>query len=153
MDMQIRPYVSSDWKDVREIYDLAKPDEMRCSVDANAVLPLDQYPPMLALFRDSVIFVAEEADQIVGFGGHKGNYISWLFVHPAHRRRGIARALLSQIMGRIKGPITLNVAAENRAAWNLCAGLGFTIAREFIGHYQGQDVAVLTLMYEQAGSA
>jgi ribosomal protein S18 acetylase RimI-like enzyme len=150
--MEIRPYVSSDWKDVCEIYDLSKPDEMRGSVTVEAVLPLEHDPSMLVLFRDSLIVVAEEADQIIGFGGLKGNYISWLFVHPSHRRQGVARSLLREIMGRIEGTITLNVAAENHPARNLYGGLGFTIARKFIGQYEGHDLAVLTLTYEHAGS-
>ena len=76
---------------------------MQGSVDENAVLQLEQDPPMLALFCDSTIFVADEGDQIIGFGGYKGNYVSWLFVHPAQRRRGVARALLREIMGADRG--------------------------------------------------
>jgi ribosomal protein S18 acetylase RimI-like enzyme len=144
----IRPYVDSDWEAVREIYDLAKPDEMRGSVDLGAMLPLKQDPPMLELFHSSTILVAE-TDRIVGFGGHKGSYISWLFVHPSHRRQGVARALLRAVVERLTGVITLNVAAENQAARQLYAGLGFTIARDVVGEFNGRAVRVLTLSYER----
>src|SRR4029453_14694373 len=117
--MKIRPYEASDWEAVREIYDLSKPDEMRGGVDVRAIVPLGHDPSGLALFRDSVIFVVADAERVVGFGGHKGNYIAWLFVHPAHRRRGVARALLKEIMGQLQGPITLNVGSWNRAALKL----------------------------------
>ena len=50
--MTIRPYVDSDWPAVREVYDLAKPDEMRGSVDLGAVLPMEQDPNALTLFQD-----------------------------------------------------------------------------------------------------
>ena len=96
-------------------------------------------------------FVADEADRIIGFGGHKGNYISWLFVHPAHRRQGVARALLREIMGRLKGPITLNVGPWNQAARNLYDDFGFVVAREFTGKFNGYDVGVLTLVFDRAG--
>jgi ribosomal protein S18 acetylase RimI-like enzyme len=149
--MRIRPYTGSDWEAVREIYDLSKPDEMRGAIDLDTILPLNQDPAMLALFHDSIILVAHEAEQIVGFGGHKGNYISWLFVHPAHRRQGVARALLKEIIERLNGLITLNVAAENLAARQLYSGLGFTVARDFAGQFNGQGLRVLTLSYERAG--
>lgn len=149
--MKIRPYIESDWDDVREIYDLSKPDEMRGAVDLSTIVPLSQDASMLALFRDSTILVADEAGQIVGFGGNKGNYVSWLFVHPAHRRKGVARILLKEIIGKLTGRITLNVTAENRAARQLYLDLGFAVAREFTGKFNGQDLVVLTLSYEQAG--
>lgn len=146
--MNIRPYADPDWEAVRDIYDLSKPDEMRGSVDITAVIPLDQDTAGLALFRDSVILVASDADQVTGFGGYKGNYIAWLFVHPAHRRKGVARALLKEIMGRLRGAVTLNVGSENHAARKLYAGLGFIIEREFTGRFNGHHVAVLRLKYE-----
>ncbi len=71
--MEIRPYKASDWEAVRDIYDLSKPDEMRGAVDIHAIVPFGQDPSALALFRDSVIFVALDAERVVGFGGHKGN--------------------------------------------------------------------------------
>jgi ribosomal protein S18 acetylase RimI-like enzyme len=148
--MNIRAYGDSDWEAIRNIYDLSKPDEMRGSVDLAAVIPLNQDAAGLALFRDSVILVADDADQIVGFGGYKGNYISWLFVHPSHRRKGVAHALLEEILGRLQGPITLNVGANNQAARKLYSGFGFIVAREFSGTFNGHDVDVLTLRYEQA---
>ena len=57
-NMQIRPYSDADWESVREINDLSKP-EMSGAVSLDAILPLDADPSMLALFRDSVISVAD----------------------------------------------------------------------------------------------
>ncbi len=149
--MAIRRYTDSDWQAVREIYDLSKPDEMRGMVDLSAVLPLSQDPSGLALFRESTILVAEHGTRVVGFAGHKGNYISWLFVHPRCRRQGIARELLQEMMRRLEGPVTLNVGAGNHAARCLYAAAGFTVARQFTGKFNGHDVDVLTLKYEPAG--
>ena len=125
--MKIRPYEASDWEAVREIYDLSKPDEMRGGVDVRAVVPLGQDPSGLALFRDSVSSWPLMLNGVVGFGGHKFKYISWLFVHPAHRRRGIARALLKEIIGHLQGAITLNVGHWNHAARKLFDELGFVV--------------------------
>jgi GNAT superfamily N-acetyltransferase len=144
--MRVRPYNAADWEMVREIYDLSKPDEMRGGVDVSAIIPLQDDRAAQALFRDSTIVVAEDGARVVGFGGHKADYISWLFVHPACRRRGVGRALLNEIVGRLQGPITLNVGLWNHAARELYGEFGFVTAREFQATFNGHDVVVLTLV-------
>jgi len=148
--MKVRPYNAADWEVVREIYDLAKPDEMRGGVDVTAIIPLQDDRAAQALFRDSTIFVADQGAHVVGFGGHKDNYISWLFVHPEHRRQGVGRALLNEMIGRLHGPITLNVGLWNHAARELYSEFGFVTAREFHATFNGHDVVVLTLVHESA---
>ena len=148
MSLNIRPFEDADWPRVREIYDLSKPDEFGTSAAASAVIPLDDDAPMLKLFRESTILVAESRGEVIGFGGNRGNYISWLFVHPDHRRKGVARGLLSRILARLQGPVTLNVLRENDAARQLYDRLGFKVAREIDGEFNGHPVHVLTL---QAG--
>jgi ribosomal protein S18 acetylase RimI-like enzyme len=150
--MQIRPYTDADWEAVRAIYDLSKPDELDAAIDRRSIPPLASDPAMLALFGESVLFVAEDAGRVAGFGGYKGSYVAWLFVHPAARRRGVARALLVEMLGRLDGPVTLNVAAGNHAALRLYESLGFEVAREFDGTFNGQDIRVLTLRYEKRPS-
>jgi ribosomal protein S18 acetylase RimI-like enzyme len=148
--MIIRAYTDADWPTVRDIYDLAKPDEMRGVVAADTILPLDSDPEMKTLFRDSQILVMESDDCIIGFGGNQGNHISWLFVHPAHRREGVAMALVRAIMARLDGSVTLNVSTENTAARRLYARLGFTVEREFIGDFKGHSCPVSRLRYDPA---
>jgi ribosomal protein S18 acetylase RimI-like enzyme len=136
--MQIRPYRDTDWPTVREIYDLAKPDELRGVVDASAIPPLEVDPDMKLLFRESHILVMDDVDGIVGFGGSRGTFITWLFVHPNHRRKGVASALIREMLAQLNGTITLNVATTNAAACNLYKRMGFTVEREFIGKFNGR---------------
>src|SRR5208283_5564957 len=117
--MHARPYLDKDWVAVREIYDLSKPDELRGLVEASAIPPLESDPEMLVLFRDSQIVVMEDAGRIIGFCGNRGTVITWLFVHPEHRRKGVARALVQGMLARLDGTMTLNVATTNVAACNL----------------------------------
>jgi len=149
--MKIRAYRETDWDSVREIYDLSKPDEMRGSVDLRAVRLLESDADMMALFRESEILVMEDGGEVVGFGGNKGRYISWLFVHPRYRRRGIGRALLGEILSRLPGAISLNVAAGNHAARALYEHFGFGMKREFSGTFNGHDCKVVTMSREQQG--
>ena len=74
---------------------------------------------------------------VVGFAGSLGSSISWLFVHPNHRRKGVARALVRELIARLDGPITLNVATINTAARNLYETIGFVVEREFLGEFKG----------------
>jgi ribosomal protein S18 acetylase RimI-like enzyme len=118
---------------------------MRGAVDPSAILPFDQDPPTLKLFAMSEVIVAEHDDRIVGFAGHIGSYISWLCVHPDHRRERIGATLLRDLLDRLEPPVTLNVGTWNTAARQLYASLGFEVAEEFVGAFNGHDVAVLKL--------
>ena len=53
-------------------------------------------------------------------------------------------------MGRLEGAVTLNVGPWNLAARRLYDDFGFVTAREFIGTFNGHEVAVLTLVYDPA---
>jgi ribosomal protein S18 acetylase RimI-like enzyme len=146
--VNIRSFGDADWPRVREIYDLAKPDEIGTAIPRAAVLRLEDDPPMLELFRESTVLVAESEGEVIGFGGNRDNYISWLFVHPEHRRKGVARLLLSRILARLQGPVTLNVLRDNEAARQLYDRLGFKVAREIEGEFNGHPVHVMTLRFD-----
>ena len=148
--MQIGPYRDTDWPSVREIYDLSKPDELRGVVDASEIPPLEDDPDMKVLFHESQILVVEDSDRIVGFGGSRGTIITWLFVHPNHRRKGVASALVRELLARLDGTITLNVATTNTTACNLYKRMGFTVEREFIGKFNGHSCSVAKLRYHTA---
>ena len=146
--MEIRPYRNEDWSQVRDIYDLSKPDELRGVVEPGAILPLTADPAMLGLFRDSRMVVMVDADRVVGFAGSRGSFITWLFVHPSCRRRGVATALISEMLARLEGPVTLNVAMSNIAALALYQRFGFAVEREFAGQFQGNPCKVAKLRRE-----
>jgi ribosomal protein S18 acetylase RimI-like enzyme len=95
--------------------------------------------------------LAESTDQVIGFAGHKQSYISWMFVHPWHRRRGVAIALLREMLPRLGRPVTLNVGKKNLPARRLYEELGFVVEKDFIGQWDnGEAVAVLTLRLDGA---
>jgi ribosomal protein S18 acetylase RimI-like enzyme len=148
--MALRSYRGEDWAAVREIYDLSKPDEMHGVVEPSAILPLESDQNMMALFRDSHIVVAEESNRVIGFSGNRGTFITWLFVHPLSRRKGIATALICEILGRVDRPVTLNVVVSNIPALALYRRNGFTIEREFLGQFQGIPCKVAKLRHEAA---
>lgn len=145
--MRPRPYRESDWTAVCEIYDLSKPDEMRGIVEPNEIRRLDADPGMKDLFHASRVRVIETRGRVVGFAGHRGSFITWLFVHPSFRRRGIATTLVREMLGLLDLPITLNVVTTNSAARALYARLGFEVEREFSGAFGGNPCNVVKLRY------
>ena len=71
-------------------------------------------------------------------------------IHPRHRRKGVASALVRELVARLDGTITLNVATTNVAACSLYKRMGFTVEREFIGQFNGHSCPVAKLRYEKA---
>jgi len=147
--MRLRAFANEDWEAVCEIYDLGKPEELRGVLEPSSLLSLASDPDMKSLFHASQIVVAEDADRVVGFGGNRGSFITWLFVHPQFRRRGVASALVRHMVAQLEPPVTLNVASTNVAA-RAHQRLGFKLEREFLGNFQGQPCNVCLLRYETA---
>ena len=146
--MTLRPYREEDWFAVRDIYDLSKPDEMRGVLGRAAILPLEVDESMKQLFTESQITVADDADRTVGFAGNRGSFITWLFVHPSFRRRGVATALVQSMLSQLDRPISLNVAIANVAAICLYERLGFTVERHFLGEFQGHPCKAARLRHD-----
>ena len=149
--LPIREYKPDDWEAICAIYDIAKPDELRGSGDLRAIRPLRDDETMQALFRDSRVLVCEADGCVVGFAGNKGNYISWLFVHPDFRRRGVAARILREVLRPLRGAVALNVAKNNRPARALYEKNGFLLEREFVGQWNGYECQVARLRYEAQG--
>jgi len=118
-------------------------------VDASAIPPLEADAGMMTLFQSSQILVLESGGRIVGFGGSRGTSITWLFVHPEYRRKGVARALVLEMLARLVGTVALNVATTNVAAYNLYKRVGFTVEREFVGQFNGHACPVARLRFER----
>src|SRR5262245_60904071 len=90
----IRAYRDDDWPAVCAVHDRARPDELRGSCDPRAFVPLAEEREDAESFRRSRKFVACVGEQIVGFVGVDGTYLSWLYVDPAYSGQGIGRRLL-----------------------------------------------------------
>ncbi len=68
-------------------------------------------------------------------------------VHPSARRRGIARALLLELLNMLQGEVFLEVRASNRAAILLYGSLHFAYVGVRSSYYSnpGDDAIVLRL--------
>ncbi len=141
----IRAYEENDWDQISAIYDLAKPDEMKGIIDPDAIIPLAQDNQMLRYFFDSEIMVYEKKGQILGFVGRKKDVVSWLFVHPNHRRKGVARSLLNKLIMTYRETLKLNLTKRNQSALTLYESLGFEQFDEFEGNMYGHPIPAVRM--------
>jgi phosphinothricin acetyltransferase len=136
-DVRIRPAVESDLDAVNRIYNW----EVAHGV---ATWELDPWTAerRLEWFRardaDEPVVVAEAGGDVIGFGyltkyrgrrGYRFTRENTVFVDPAHQRRGVGRALLTELvaLGRAMGlhAILAFIDAENTGSIELHRALGY----------------------------
>jgi ribosomal-protein-alanine N-acetyltransferase len=99
---------------------------------------------------ESVVLTARRPAMIAGFAimryGEDVAHLNLLAVDPAHRRRGIARALVRWLeeTALTAGTfiIGLELRAGNEAARNLYRALGYRELGQIPGYYQGLESAI-----------
>ena len=99
---------------------------------------------------DSVVLTARQQAMIAGFAimryGEDVAHLNLLAVDPAHRRRGIARALVRWLeeTALTAGTfvIGLELRAENREAQDFYRALGYGEVGRVPGYYQGVEAAI-----------
>ena len=81
------------------------------------------------LFLVGVIDGAVVASAMAGYDGHRG-WVNYLAVDPAHRRNGLARALMAAVEARLRAlgcaKINLQLRHDNHDARAFYERLGFT---------------------------
>ena len=108
--MKIRPYAHDDLSDLARLFTdtihaVNRGDYTPAQVDAWAPRPPDLARWRAKLAQETVI-VAELAGALIGFcAWDESGCLDFLFVHPAHQRKGIAAALhsVTELSLRAKG--------------------------------------------------
>ncbi|RMH05804.1 MAG: GNAT family N-acetyltransferase [Nitrospirae bacterium] len=146
MIMKIRDYVAADWESVCRVHDAARPDELAGSCDPRAFVPLAKDPESEELLR-SRIFVAEEDGEVIGFAAVDDSYLSFLYVHPVHYRKGVGRALLQKSIEAATDNAELwtIVLSENVAAIALYRSEGFEEVARFDSKNEGYPVTCIRM--------
>ena len=99
---------------------------------------------------DSVVLTARWSHAIAGFAimryGDDWAHLNLLAVHPGHRRRGLARLLLTWLeeSALTAGTFTvgLELRAQNHIARAFYGALGYQESGEIPGYYQGVESAL-----------
>ena len=91
------------------------------------------------LFAYPGLFVAELGGEIAGFAACTQEELAWLYVDPAHFRKGVGRALAEHALQRFPGIRRVEVLSGNAPAKALYARLGFVTAATERGRMPGNE--------------
>ncbi len=139
----IRAYRPEDWNAIARVHDSARMDELRSSVGVDAFLSLAETADSEGLF-DGDLWVAEQVGTVLGFIAVDDVEVTWLYVAPAHYRRGIGRALLRHALAEAGPDMETTVLVGNQSALNLYLSEGFVIQETKAGKLEGNEAFAAT---------
>tara|TARA_B100000214_G_scaffold331762_1_gene272885 strand:+ start:497 stop:949 length:453 start_codon:yes stop_codon:yes gene_type:complete len=143
--LSIREYVHQlDWDNICKIHDKARILELKESAPREAFIPLIECYKEEKLF-DSIIFVAEQNNETVGFVAFCKQEITWLYIDPKFFRKGYGKQLLSFALRKVVKPARVTVLTNNVRAINLYKGLGFTVEKKQQGKIPLTNIEVASL--------
>lgn len=137
--LAIRPYRPEDFPGLERVHDRARRVELRYAGLEDAFLPLRIAAEREDLFAYPGLFVAELGGEIAGFAACTQEELAWLYVDPAHFRKGVGRALAEHALQRFPGIRCVEVLAGNAPAKALYARLGFVTAATERGRMPGNE--------------
>lgn len=135
----IRPYRPEDFPGLERVHDSARRVELRYAGLEDAFLPLRIAAEREDLFAYPGLFVAELGGEIAGFAACTQEELAWLYVDPAHFRKGVGRALAEHALQRFPGIRHVEVLSGNAPAKALYARLGFVTAATERGRMPGNE--------------
>ena len=143
--LSIREYVHQlDWDNICKIHDEARILELEESAPKEAFVSLTECYKEEKLF-DSIIFVAEQNNETVGFVAFCIQEITWLYIDPKFFRKGYGKQLLSFALSKVVKPARVTVLNNNVRAINLYKGLGFKVEKKRKGKIPLTSFEVATL--------
>ncbi|MBV1776360.1 GNAT family N-acetyltransferase [Burkholderiaceae bacterium DAT-1] len=136
--MNIRHYISEDWKRICAIHDAARHDELRAAGLEAAYLTLEQTAESEG-FHEYEIRVAEVDGQVLGFVAFTPDELAWLYVDPDCYGKGVGLSLVLAALSEVSGPMSAEVLAGNDAAIALYRKAGFEVVGQEHGVMPGNE--------------
>ena len=146
-----RPYRPDDWEAICRVHDAARPLELEGCCDARAFVPLDQDPEGEEIAASQVRVACDAAGKVVAFAAVDGDDIGWLYVDPAHRRRGLGRVLLREAIDIAGAGAGTTCLRDNAPARRLYESEGFVVTRTWDDENAGWPCTVVRLQRGRAG--
>lgn len=138
-DPVLRPFVRADWSAVCAVHEPAARSELASSGrDQRSFRPMSDEEDLDTFLRLNSALVASVDGQVVGFvawrdrGEWDGSgYLSWLYVDPAHHRRGIGELLLRRAVEALGDQAWTLTPQDNEPAIRLYQRHGFRIVMSY----------------------
>jgi ribosomal protein S18 acetylase RimI-like enzyme len=143
-NIDIRPYLDSDWEDVCRIHDLARPIEVHGILGDEKVQPLAVVAKEDGFFENE-IYVALNHQKLVGVICINGEEISWLYVDPAMHGKGIGTSLVNHVRNKIGSDGFVMTTIENESGVRFYKKVGFQVGAIFPGGLQGKPCTCVRL--------
>ena len=145
---KLRSYLDQDCPDLCRIHDAARLQELRLSVGEAAFKTLQETAHSEGLF-DSELTVLEVDRVVCGFVAWTAEELTWLYVDPAHYRRGFGRRLLRHAIENAGPLFKTQVLEGNDPALSLYLSEGFRVAERKSGNLVGAETfAAVGLLLE-----
>lgn len=143
----IREYVTTDKEAVIGIYDASKLDELLYEKQRFQLIPLaNDLQRSRLIFGSTILLSTRNVPN--GFVAYRNNIINGLYVHPAHRGKGLGYQLLNKALSALGGHASLQVASSNKPARQLYSTLGFQPVEEYDVDYNGVIVKVTRMIVD-----
>ena len=142
--MRIRRYRDSDWLEVCEVHNTARPIEVGGFMPCANLLTLEEVAEEDGFFAGNC-FVAYMSDRVVGFVCIEPPELSWLYVLPAYHRQGIGKQLVEYVLPELGKDAFLTTAFENTGGVIFYQQMGFRISAIFPGSCQGYPCTCVRL--------
>ncbi len=146
-DINIRDYRDQDWLGVCTVHDRARPVELAGFVPQSAIVPMARAAHEEGFFdcRTFVGHLEPDVQQVVAFVSIKAPELAWLYVDPAHLRRGIGRKLVSHVLPILGPDGYLLCTEESAGATSFYLSCGFVLAARFPGEAHGYGCTCLRM--------
>ena len=144
----MRDYCREDFDALTRLYQRSKGDEFRFESGwpkRFSVIPLPCDEHRLKAFSNANALVLPSEKGLAGAIYWQGGHIVGLLVDPQSRGRGLGRAMVHEVLGRMEETATLEVVASNRPAVRLYESLEFQRVGQRDRAYQGVPVTVLMM--------
>lgn len=137
--IRTREYTPLDRNAVEKIHDAARKIELKLAGLEEAFLPFSIAAKREDFFEYPGIFVAERKGAVAGFGACTEEELAWLYVDPAHMRKGIGKALAEHMFSVFPDICYIEVLAGNEPAKALYESLGFRLTGIETGRMPGNE--------------
>lgn len=139
LDIEIRPYISSDYDHISEIHDAARKIELALAALDEAFLPFSIAAEREDFFDYPHIDVAIVDGKIVAFSAYTDEELAWLYVAPKMMRKGIARKLVENALKTEPEIKNIEALCGNEPARKLYESFGFHVQEIVKGVMPGNE--------------
>ena len=139
LEIEIRPYISSDYDRISEIHDASRRIELALASLDDAFLPFSVAAEREDFFDYPHIDVAIVGGEIVAFSAYTDEELAWLYVDPKMMHKGIAKKLVENALKTEPGIKYIEALCGNEPARKLYESFGFSVQEIVKGVMPGNE--------------